>query len=122
MRSGFIASPVVSFDYQHLSTASVDAAVPMSDGSTAAVHAVWTPTTQTEVFGNDGPGLNDIGPRHSVDSCVTANNNAHQKLRFATVTGTVNESRIQSYSDNPFAGWLQMAQYLTIDVTHGNCT
>jgi hypothetical protein len=94
----------------------------MSDGSTAVVHAIWSPTTDMQVFGNDGPALNDLGPRHSVDSCVTAVNNAHQKLRFATVTGTVNGSPFRSYSDNPFAGWLQTAHFVLIDVTHGNCT
>ena len=119
--SGFLLNPTISFDAQHLSSASVDASVPMSDGSTAVVHATWSATSPTEVFGNDGPGLADIGPRHNVDSCVTANNNAHQTLRFATVTGTLNGAPFRSYSDFPFAGWLQTAHFLLIDVTHGDC-
>jgi hypothetical protein len=120
--SGFLLNPTVGFDDQHLSSASVDASVPMSDGSTAIVHAIWSPTSDAEVFGNAGPALADLGPRHYVDSCVTVNANAHQRLRFATVTGTLNGSPFRSYGDNPFAGWLQSAQYLLIDVTHGDCT
>jgi hypothetical protein len=117
---GTAANPAVVFDEQHLLTAGVDASVLMSDGTTAIVHATWSSTSDRDVFGNNGPFLAGNGlPRHYVDSCVTANVNAHQKLRFATATGTLNGIPFQSYSDFAFAAWLHTSQFLFLDVTHG---
>ena len=119
---GAIDDPTVTFDDQHLNFATLTASVPMSDGTTAKVHAVWTPTSGRQVYGNDGPYLagNDT-PRHFNDGCVTANANAHQKVRFATATGTLNGALFQSYTDFPFAGWLQTAHFSFLTAAHGGC-
>lgn len=119
---GAIDNPTVTFDDIHLDSATLTASVPMSDGTTANVHAVWKPTSARQVYGNDGPFLagNDT-PRHLNDDCVTANTNAHQKVRFAAVTGALNDASFQSYGDFPFAGWLQTAKFLLLSTTHGSC-
>jgi len=112
---GAIDDPAVTFDDQHLDFATLDAAVPMSDGSTANLHMRWTPTSARQVYGNDGPFLAGNGlARHFNDGCVTANTNAHQKVRFGVAAGTLNGTPFRSYGDFPFAGWIQTAQFLTL--------
>ncbi len=119
---GAIDVPVVTFDMDHLDSATLTASVPLSDGTTADVHAVWTPTSDRQVYGNDGPSLDGTDtPRHFNDGCVTANANAHQKVRFAATTGTLNGAPFRSYDDFPFAGWLQTARYLFLTTTHAEC-
>jgi hypothetical protein len=119
---GAIDDPAVTFDDQHLDFATLDAAVPMSDGSTANLHMRWTPTSARQVYGNDGPFLAGNGlARHFNDGCVTANTNAHQKVRFGVAAGTLNGTPFRSYGDFPFAGWIQTAQFLTLNTVHGAC-
>jgi hypothetical protein len=120
--SGTLDDPAATFDEQHLASASVQAVVSLSDGTTAKLNILWTPTSDRLVFGNDGPFL--VGadlPRHFNDRCVTINNNAHQKLRFGTATGTADGAPFHSYTDFPFSAWMGTAQYLLLSTTHGNC-
>jgi hypothetical protein len=120
--SGTLDDPAAIFDEQHLATASVQAAVPLSDGTTAKLNIVWAPTTDLLVFGNDGPFLAGANlRRHFGDRCVTVNNNAHQKLRFGITTGTADGVPFHSYTDFPFSEWMGTAQYLLLTTTHGNC-
>jgi hypothetical protein len=56
----------------------------------------WTPASGIYVFGNDGPfgfGL----PRHYVDRCVTAIENAHERFTTAHVTGTIDGVSVTNY-------------------------
>jgi len=121
--TGTLAEPEsVTFDERHLDFAGLDAAVPMTDGSTAELHLVWTPTSAREVDGNAGPYLDGAGaPRHFNDRCLTLNTNAHQKLRLGFASGTLNGEPVRSYGDFPFAGWIQTAQYLFLTAEHGGC-
>jgi hypothetical protein len=118
-----VDNPAVTFDDTHLDFASLVAAVPLSDGTTADLRVDWLPTAAREVHGNDGPFLAGSGSmRHFNDGCVTANTNAHQKLRFGVATGTLNGAPFTSYSDFAFAGWLGTAQFLFITNHHGGCS
>ena len=119
---GAIDDPTVTFDDLHLNFATLTASVPMSDGTTANVPVVWTPTSARPVYGNDGPYLaGHDTPRHFNDGCVTANANAHQKVRFGTAAGTLDGVPFQSYDDFPFAGWFQTAKFLFLTAEHGHC-
>jgi hypothetical protein len=122
--TGHLESPaVMTFDARHLEFASLDAAVPMTDGTTASLHIAWTSTWAGEVDGNAGPYLAGAGaPRHFQDRCLTTNTNAHQKLRFGYATGTLNGAPFRTYSDFPFAGWLETAQFLFLSTSHGACS
>jgi hypothetical protein len=120
--TGSIAALTTTFDERHLDFASLDAAVPMSDGTTAELHVAWTPTSRREVDGNDGPFLAGADAlRHVNDRCLTANTNAHQKLRLGFASGTLNGEPFRSYDDFAFAGWLQTAQYLFLTTSHAGC-
>jgi hypothetical protein len=121
--TGTLAAPAtMTFDEQHLDFASVDAAVAMSNGTTADLRIAWAPVTKREVDGNSGPYLAGSGaPRHFNDRCLTANTNAHQKLRFGSAGGTLDGASFHSYSDFPFAGWLQTAQYVFLSTDHRSC-
>jgi len=118
---GFVLDPpVVSSDREHLSTATVAAQVPMSDGSTFNFQGTWTATSDRVVYGNNGP---DAGlPRHLVDECSTANANAHQKYRLATMSGTLNGQPIHTYSVLDDAGVIFYNHFVYIDTTHGACS
>ena len=121
-RTGFLLNPQVAFDAQHLSFLTLDARVPMSDGSTFDFHGNWTSTSKRFVYGNNGPAnANDGLLRHQVDSCTTWNANAHQKLVFANMTGTLNGSPVQSYPDLNI-DFIGTGHFVYVDVTHGNCT
>jgi hypothetical protein len=118
---GVVLDPsFVSSDREHLSTASVAATVPMNDGSTFAFRGTWTATSKTIVYGNDGPDAG--GPRHFVDKCATQNTNAHEKNRFATMTGTVDGHPVRTYDTLPDAGVIFFAHFVYIDSTHGGCS
>ncbi|MGN6798324.1 MAG: hypothetical protein ACTHKS_09250 [Gaiellaceae bacterium] len=120
---GAIDDPAVTFDDQHLDYATLAASVPMSDGTTADIHATWTPTSSRQVFGNDGPYLaGHDTPRHFNEGCVTANTNAHQKVRLGIASGTLDGAPFQSYGDFPFAGWIQTAKFLLLTADHGGCS
>lgn len=117
---GFVLDPpVVSSDREHLSTATVAAQVPMSDGSTFNFQGTWTATSDRVVDGNNGP---DAGlPRHFVGECSTANANAHQKYRLATMSGTLNEQPIHTYGVLDDAGVIFYNHFVYIDTIHGAC-
>jgi hypothetical protein len=120
-RSGFLLNPTVAFDQQHLSFLSVDARVPMNDGSSFEFQATWSATSARMQFGNDGPSLDEFGlVRHSVDSCNTVNDQAHQKIRLADMVGTLNGAPVQSYPDIDI-DFLAHNHFVLIEVAHGNC-
>ena len=123
VRLGSVEVANVGFDLQHLDTASVtDAQVPMSDGSTFSFSGTWQRTSAITVYGNDGPQNQDEGlMRHSVDACTTSNNNAHQRLAFASMSGTLNGTPVHSYQSFDFGAALSVAHYEYINVTHGGC-
>ncbi len=119
--------PSVAFDTQHLSFASVSAQIPMSDGSTADIDVSWEPTSERVVFGNDGHLNADLGlPRHDVGPCFTFNSNAHEKIRVAEMTGTLNGAAVQSYPltapDDPPAFIEGPNHFVIIDVTKASCS
>jgi hypothetical protein len=120
-RTGFVLDPAVTFDQQHLSFLTVDAQVPMSDGSTFDFQGDWSSISGRFQFGNNGPSLQDFGlVRHYVDRCNTANNQAHQKYVIANMTGTLNGVPVQSY---PGLGldFIAHNHFVFINVTHGSC-
>jgi hypothetical protein len=118
---GFLlAPPVAVSDDQHLSSAAVAAQVPLSNGSTFDFHANWAATSGRFVYGNNGPD-NDGLPRHYSDRCSTVNNNVHEKLRYATMTGTVNGFPVQSYAQFDDAAEVFINHFVYIDVSHDAC-
>jgi hypothetical protein len=126
--SGVVENPTsVAFDTQHLSFASVRAQIPMSDGSNADIDLSWEPTSARVVFGNDGHVNADFGiPRHDVGPCFTFNSNAHEKIRVAEMTGTLNGAKVQSYPltdpDDPPAFIEGPNRFSLIDVTKARCS
>jgi hypothetical protein len=120
-RTGLLLDPTVTFDEPHLSFLSVDARVPMSDGSTFDFQGTWSATSERTQSGNDGDTLLFAGlPRHYVDRCTTINDQAHQKDRQATMTGTLNGSPVQSYPDLSL-DFIAHNHFIYIDVAHGSC-
>jgi len=119
---GDIVDPsVASSDREHLSTATVVAQVPMSDGSTFDFRGVWTAISDRYLYGNDGPVNADEGlPRHYVDKCTTINDNAHQKYVDAAMSGTLNGQPVHTYSAFP-SGFIFYNHFVYVDVTHGDC-
>jgi hypothetical protein len=126
--TGAVENPTsVTFDMQHLSFASVRAEIPMSDGSTADIDVRWMPISERVVFGNDGHLHADSGfPRHAVGPCFTFNSNAHEKIRIAEMSGTLNGAVVQSYPltlpDDPPAFLEGRNHFVLIDVTKGSCS
>jgi hypothetical protein len=115
----FIDPSAVTYDRQHLEFASVDAEIPLSDGSAVAVDMDWHAVSERFVYGNDGPALSDFGLiRHHVDRCSTQVNQGHQKFRVAAMTGTVNGSAVHSYA-NSVAGFISLNHFVFIDAAHG---
>jgi len=121
---GLLENPDVVYDMRDLSAASVKGSISMSDGSTADLEVRWEAITGRIVSGNDGQVNQDLGiPRHAVDRCFTFNSIAHQKLRYAEMTGSLNGAAIHSYSgDLALATWMQGPnQFVMVDVAKGGC-
>lgn len=116
-RSGVSADVVVNIDAQHLSSATVTATIPLSDGTSDHFHGSWVATSPGMLFGNDGPA-NEF-PRHTVTDCVTQVSNAHQKFRFATMTGTLNGAPVHSYTFTPFAADIFNNRFILVTSQHG---
>jgi hypothetical protein len=120
---GFLLNPPVAIsDRQHLSSAAVAAQVPLSNGSTFDFQGAWTATSDTFVYGNNGPQNDSEGlPRHYNDKCTTFNANAHQTLRYATMRGTLNGYPVRSYASLEDAAEIFDGHFVYIDVSHGGC-
>ena len=120
---GFLLNPPVAVsDHEHLSSAAVAAQVPLSDGSTFDFQGTWTATTDRFVYGNNGPENDEEGlPRHYNDKCTTFNANAHQTLRYATMSGTLDGHPVQSYASLADAAVIFYNHFVYIDVSHGGC-
>jgi len=90
---------VASSDDQRVSSLTAAARVGLSDGSTFDFRGTWSGVGDRWVYGNNGP-LNDAEgvARHSVSKCETVNANAHQTGRNATMTGTLNNVPVHSYT------------------------
>jgi hypothetical protein len=110
----------VAIDLQHLDTATVtNAQVPMDDGSTFTFSGTWQKRFEVK-YGNNGPENADEGlPRHIIDNCTTFNANAHQKIAFASMTGTLNGQPVQSYTSFDFAATIANNHFRYITATHG---
>jgi hypothetical protein len=120
---GFLLNPPIAVsDRQHLSSATVAAQVPLSNGSTFDFQGTWTATSDRFVYGNNGP-LNEFEglPRHYNDKCITSNANAHQTLRNATMSGTLNGHPVRSYASLEDAAAIFYNHFVYIDVSHGGC-
>ena len=120
LRTGGLAGPGVTatVDTTHLQTASAEATVPMSDGTTFDFAATWqTRGDGRFVFGNDGPAadLQSIRTR-----CLTLNALAHQKFTFATMSGTLNGQPIRSYSAFDFDATIFNNSFKLVEVQHGD--
>jgi hypothetical protein len=120
---GFLVNPsVASSDREHLSTATVTALIPMSDGSSFDFQGTWTGDGARFVYGNDGPYNLDAGfMRHYADRCSTVNSNAHQKFRHALMTGTLNGQPVHSYTSGLFGATIFDNHFVYIDVAHQGC-
>jgi hypothetical protein len=97
-------------DTVHLTVASADFRLPMSDGSTFDFAGSWS------AVGGPATGA----PRHVVDKCTTFNALGHQKFRFASMTGTLNGDAVHSYTATP-AATIFNNHFTYIDVPHGAC-
>jgi hypothetical protein len=83
----------VTYDPEHLAFASLEAEIPWDDGSVAQVDFQWEAISDREVYGNDGPSLDEFGlVRKYVDKCTTQVNQGHQKFRVSSMTGTFTSS------------------------------
>jgi hypothetical protein len=111
---------VVEFDHAQLGFLEAVGRVTLDDGSTADVAVAWVAWSPVEVFGSDGPtNIEDGLRRHYVDRCVTLNANAHQKFRFAAMSGTVNGSDVRSYSSFEGAAFIARNHFVYVAADHG---
>ena len=118
LRTGYSEDVVAYVDTQHFTTATLTATIPMSDGTTHHFQGTWTPLSDRQQYGNDGPALDF--PKHLVTDCFTLVGQAHQKFTIATMTGTLNGQPVQSYT------WSRASifnnRFLFITAPHGpNC-
>ncbi len=116
----FVDGADVSFDRQHLSSATVRAhGLSLSDGSTVDLDATWTAVTDRLVAGNDGPALGEYDlVRHVHEDCLTANNQVHQKLRNARVDAVIDG--VPSVYDGAFA-FISLNQFISVEVHARAC-
>ena len=114
---GALDDPDVTFDREHLQSASVDADVPLSDGSTVTIHFDWSAISPRFVFGNNGPAG---GARHVMTACSNTIDQAHQKFVFASMDGTYNGVSVHSYTAFP-AAFISFNHFVLIDGAHGDC-
>jgi len=111
---------VVDFDHAQLGSLEAEGRVTLDDGTTADVAVAWVAWSPVEVFGNDGPtNAVDGLRRHYVDRCVTLNANAHQKFRFATMSGTVNGSQVRAYASFDGAAFIARNRFVYVAADHG---
>jgi hypothetical protein len=109
----------VTYDREHLAFASLNADIPWDDGSIAHVDFHWEAIADREVYGNDGPALEDFGlVRKYVDKCTTRVNQGHQKTRISSMTGTLDGTPVHTYTAFP-AGYISFNHFISIDTTHG---
>ena len=114
--NGFSPDPVVTFDQQHLASATLHASdIAMEDGTTLTVDAVWTAISPRIMSGNSGPLLadNDI-ERHIHDYCLNDIRSAHQKYRAADVQATVDGVEADDTSGYAFLAYNQFLETLTV--------
>jgi hypothetical protein len=123
--TGEVENPEGIFDAVHLTSASVQASVPMSDGSQAEVDLTWDGTAvPIQVAGNDGPNdlAQGIAP-HYVDRCITFIRLAHQMYRAHTaVSGAMFglDPHAIPYLAN-FDPFLARGEFTYVLADHGSC-
>jgi hypothetical protein len=110
-----------TYDAQHLEFASVQAVIPMSDGTTFTVDLQWTADGDRQLFGSNGPASEEDGlpEAHFRTPCLTANYLDHQKFRHAVASGTLNGVPTSDYAFHEaavFNNWFHWTE-----VTHANC-
>ena len=117
---GFRDGVDVSFDAAHLEYAIVRAPdLALTDGTTVDLEATWTPTSGRQLYGNDGPALDQYGlVHHFHDSCVTLNSEGHQKVRSARVDAVVNGT---SSSYTGAYAYLAVNQFTVVEVHPKSC-
>lgn len=113
----------VGFDIHHLTSASVRAKIPMSDGTQRRVDLTWDGShAPLVVAGNYGPDSIDQGiPRHYVDRCVTFNSHSHQTYRAdVRITGTIDSVDVASipYFNN-LDPYISRAVFTKVVANHG---
>ena len=118
---GYTLTNSGTYDAQHLAFASVQAVIPMSDGSTFTVDLQWTANAERQLFGSNGPESEQDGfpAAHFRTPCLTANYLDHQKFRKAVASGTLNGVPTSDYGFHDaavFNNWFHWTE-----VTHGNC-
>ena len=106
-------------DPVHLQSLSAAFAIPRNDGSTFDFSGSWTAYSARQRYGDDGPA--GQFPTHFGDRCFTLNDHAHQKFRFAHMTGTLDGQPVQSYDDFAFAATIFNNSFQLIAVPHGGC-
>ena len=117
---GFRDGADVTFDQEHLSTATVRApGLALSDGTTVNLRATWTATAPRLQWGNDGPGLQEFGHVHHLhERCLTTEFQAHQKFRSAHVLAVVDG--VTSRYEGRFA-FLAYNQFISVHVQPASC-
>lgn len=121
LRWGYTLLPddAASADVVHLTTASVRAQVPMSDGSSFDFAGTWAAWSDRLVFGSTGPATGRA--RHYVDRCLTSVSLGHQKVRFAHMTGTLNGEPVRSYTSFEDSATIFNNDFQYVDAPHGGC-
>ena len=89
----------------------------MTDGSTYQFTGTWEAWSDRFVYGINGPA--SFQDHHYADRCVTLVLNGDQKFRFAHMSGTLNGTPIQSYTDFDFAATIFNNDFQQITVQHG---
>lgn len=114
-----------SFDERHLLSASVRAAIPMSDGSTRTVDLAWDGTNAPlQVAGNNGPfNISNGFFRHYVDRCVTFNRNTHQTYRAnVDIVGMIDGTDVHALPYiAPFDPFISRGSFSIVVAEHGGC-
>lgn len=109
---------IATVDEVHLGTASVDAHVPMSDGSTFNFSGSWQAISERLLFGNDGPATGR--EHHYTDRCLTFVSIGHQKVRLAQMTGAVDGQPVASYRAFVSAV-ISSGNFRYFDIPHASC-
>jgi hypothetical protein len=113
----------VSFDTLHLTTASVRASIPMSDGTVRLVDLTWDGSdVPRSVAGNYGPfSINNELPRHYSDQCFTFNFHSHQTYRAEVeIDGVIDGVDVDSMPYfNRFDPFISRAVFTAVEAEHG---
>jgi hypothetical protein len=118
--NGYAEGVDVTFDRQHLSLATLRAPdLHLGDGSIVDLEATWTAVGDRQLYGNDGPSLEEFGLVKQLHTdCFTTVSQGHQKFRSAHVRAVIDGA--ESRYDGIYA-YIAFNQFLTVTVVPANC-